>query len=167
MNTHNQAQDDHSTEELSDSGAVFYIKVALAFIAMAFVSIGITYTLNKLTIETKGTVVSSTSRETTQAGSFAPGATVYQPVFRFVDDKGIIREAPILFEDSESDYEIGEELIIGYDPDDFSSVRITSWEAHWGFPSFFLALSLFFFWGAYTLDKQHQKKFENEGKYTT
>lgn len=163
MNTHNQAQDDHSTEELSDSGAVFYIKVALAFIAMAFVSIGITYTLNKLTIETKGTVVSSTSRETTQPGSFAPGAfapgaTVYQPVFRFVDDKGIIREAPILFEDSESDYEIGEELMIGYDPDDFSSVRITSWEAHWGFPSFFLALSLFFFWGAYTLDKQHQKK---------
>ena len=159
MKTNNDKQ---TSQHLNTSslGSTFYRKVGAVFIIIALLLIGIIYTLNKLSIETKGTVVAVSSSPTRDkiGTNRKAGLKVYRPVFQFVDNQGVTRQVPISSADSESGYKIGKELMIGYDPDDFSSVRITSWEAHWGFPAFFIGLSLFFFWAARTLDNKAKKQ---------
>ena len=158
-----QTQDgkDLSPKEML-SYANIVIKIGAVFAAIALLLIAYTLFMNSLTIQTSGTVISNGSRPTSyydgNIGGWATDASrLYMPTFQFIDEDGVTHNSSLRFEDTLSDYEIGETMTIGYDPDDFRYIRITSWHAHWGFPALFFSMALLCFWFAFSLKKSIKK----------
>jgi len=144
----------------SASQAVFktglgIVAVALLFWAWNFVAI-------LTTMSAKGTVVSVDIH--THQSVKGKTSNTYSPTFSFVDETGETHEASVRFPASNYNFEVGDKMTVGYDPEGFSYVIIVDWWVNSRMPLIVLAVAGLVFWASASICKTGQQ-WEAEGRH--
>jgi len=124
-------------------------------IGMALVSIGViyaAYTFYSLQMGTN-TTGEVLSVEVSRSGSSSNSSRSYTPTFSFTDKQGEQHIAPTSYGSSELNYPVGARVKINYNPDDYSTVRISSISS-----ILYLPLFLWFFGGGLLWYSKKAKK---------
>jgi hypothetical protein len=122
--------------------------IGIGLVSIALFIVGYTFYSIKGTVVTMGQVVNID-----EIHNKSSQTTAYIPTFSFIDEEGNKRMTSTRYSVESFNYAIGEMVEIYYDPDNFSSVRVTSFTAIWRLSLFLGGFGLFIIFLSFKMDK--------------